>query len=167
MWIRVGRGGGERSRFLRPGDRSCFSLILALSFDKGNTDFFLSPVGDLSLIFSRSASRRSLSGLLFGEIVFFLGLERPLLLLLLLDELDDEDERDELPELLDDDREDDLEELLDELPLLSLLLEPESPFFFLLSLGFFFSFSAAGKGDLFLAIFNLLCFYLRFMNVKP
>lgn len=43
---------------------------------------------------------------------FFLALERSLLLLLLLDELEDEDDRDELPELLDEDRDDDRDELL-------------------------------------------------------
>lgn len=35
-----------------------------------------------------------------------------MLLLLLLDELEDEDDRDELPELLDEDRDDDRDELL-------------------------------------------------------
>lgn len=91
-------------------------------------------------------------GLLFGEIFFF-GLERSLLLLLLLDELDDEEEREELPELLEEDLDDDRDELLsDELPLLSLLLDPESPFFFLFSLGFFLSLSDAAEGDLVRAI---------------
>lgn len=45
---------------------------------------------------------------------FFFGLERSLLLLLLLDELELDDDRDELPELLEEDRDVDLEELLSE-----------------------------------------------------
>lgn len=148
----MGRGGGERSRFLRPGDLSCFSLLLPLSLAEGAAIFFLSPSGDLSLTLSLSGSRRSFTGLLLGD-VFFFGLERSLLLLLLLDELEDEEEREELPELLDDDRDDDRDELLsEELPLLSLLLDPESPFFFLFSRGFFLSLSEAADGDLVRAI---------------
>lgn len=50
---------------------------------------------------------------------FFLGLERSWLLLLLLEELELLEERDELPELLDDERDDDRDELLsDELEIL-------------------------------------------------
>lgn len=50
---------------------------------------------------------------------FFLGLDRSWLLLLLLEELELLEERDELPELLDDERDDDRDELLsDELEIL-------------------------------------------------
>ena len=146
MCIRVGRGGGERSRFLRPGDLSCLSLLLILSLVDASAGFFLSK-GERSLIFSLSGSLLSLIGLLCGE-VFFFCLERLLLLLLLLEELEDDDDRDELPELLDDDRDDER----DELPLLSLLLDPESPFFFLCSFNFFLSLSEVADGDLFRAI---------------
>ncbi|VVC89303.1 unnamed protein product [Leptidea sinapis] len=48
------------------------------------------------------------------HIYFFLGFERLLVPLLLLEELELEDEREELPELLEEDRDDDLDELLSE-----------------------------------------------------
>lgn len=61
---------------------------------------------------------------------FFLGLERSLLLLLL-DELEEVEERDELPLLLDDDRDEDRDELLSE-ELLALHCDIAFAFFFIL-----------------------------------
>lgn len=142
-------------------------MPLALSLE-GADIFFLSPIGDLSLFFSLSGSRRSLTGLLFGEIFFF-DRERSLLLLLLLEELEDEDDRDELPELLDDDLDEDLEELLpDELPLLSLLLDPEFPFFFFTSFGFFLSLVSpdAAEGDFVRAILGITISSERYHKLK-